>query len=173
MLNKSRPGRQKGAVLITALVLLVVLTLLGTTAVQNTVMEERMAGNYYDLAVAFEAAESALRAGEGGLADDTTYSGYGFVGGDGTFEVTDTDESISPHDASNYALTAASDVVSDNVHAAPSYFIERLPEIKLPSSGLVLGFQDTTPTVQYYRVTARGEGISPNSEVLLQSTYLR
>ena len=63
--------------------------------------------------------------------------------------------------------------VTGSVSSTPDYYIERLPEIKMPSSGLVVGFQDTTPTVQYYRVTAKGRGVSPNSQVVLQTTYMR
>ena len=55
------PRRERGAVLIVALLFLVMLTLLGVTAMTGTTMEERMAGNARDNAVAFQAAEAALR----------------------------------------------------------------------------------------------------------------
>ena len=50
--------------LIVALVLLLVLTILGTAGLQDTAMEERMAGNFRDYSAAMEAAETALRTGE-------------------------------------------------------------------------------------------------------------
>ena len=53
--------RERGAVLIVALLFLVMLTLLGVTAMTGTTLEERMAGNARDNAVAFQAAEAALR----------------------------------------------------------------------------------------------------------------
>lgn len=52
---------EKGAVLIVALLFLVMLTLLGVTAMTGSTMEERMAGNARDTSVAFQAAEAALR----------------------------------------------------------------------------------------------------------------
>jgi len=55
------PHREKGAVLIVALLFLVMLTLLGVTAMTSSTMEERMAGNARDTSVAFQAAEAALR----------------------------------------------------------------------------------------------------------------
>src|SRR5688572_9206262 len=55
------PHRQRGAVLIVALLFLVMLTLLGVTAMTSSTMEERMAGNARDNGVAFQAAEAALR----------------------------------------------------------------------------------------------------------------
>lgn len=54
---------ERGAVLIVALLFLVMLTLLGVTAMTSTTMEERMAGNSRDAGIAFQAAEAALRDG--------------------------------------------------------------------------------------------------------------
>jgi type IV pilus assembly protein PilX len=49
-------------VLIVSLVILVVMTIVGVTAMRGTALEERMAGNLRDGTLAFEAAEAALRA---------------------------------------------------------------------------------------------------------------
>ena len=51
---------QGGSALIVALVFLLVMTLIGTTAMQGTTQQERMAGNYLDRMMAFQAAEGAL-----------------------------------------------------------------------------------------------------------------
>jgi type IV pilus assembly protein PilX len=53
--------RERGAVLIVSLLFLVVLTMLGITAMTGTTFEERMAGNARDAALAHHAAEAALR----------------------------------------------------------------------------------------------------------------
>lgn len=55
---------QRGAALVTALVLLLVLTVIGIAAMSMTRMQERMAGNTRDMNMAFQAAESAIRDGE-------------------------------------------------------------------------------------------------------------
>lgn len=52
---------QGGAVLIIALLFLTILTILGVTAMTATTFEEKMAGYARDNAVAFQAAEAALR----------------------------------------------------------------------------------------------------------------
>ena len=52
---------EQGAVLVTGLIFLVVLTLLGVAAMSINSMEERMAGNSRDLNIAFQAAGSGLR----------------------------------------------------------------------------------------------------------------
>jgi len=56
--------KQSGAALIVGLIFLVILTLLGLTAMQTGIMEERMAGNSRDRNLAFQAAEAAMRDAE-------------------------------------------------------------------------------------------------------------
>jgi type IV pilus assembly protein PilX len=167
---------QQGAALIVALVLLLVLTVLGTAGLQDTTMEERMAGNFLDYSTAFDAAETALRTGEVAVSVTSVFNAMAFDGTDGTFEVTSV--SVDPETAASWREVAEELVkyegewlVSEN--AEPEYYIEQLPEIALPASDLTVGFQDQAPRVRYYRVTAKGTGKSPNAEVILQSTYFR
>ena len=56
--------KQEGFVLITAMVFLLVMTLLGTSVMSSTALEEKMAGNYSDRNVAIQASYSALAACE-------------------------------------------------------------------------------------------------------------
>jgi type IV pilus assembly protein PilX len=53
---------QAGAVLVTSLLFLLVMSLLGVTAMNVALLEEKMAGNLRDRSLAFQAAETALRA---------------------------------------------------------------------------------------------------------------
>ena len=46
------------------MVMLLAMTVLGVTAMRNTTLQERMAGNLRDSNLAFQAAERALREGE-------------------------------------------------------------------------------------------------------------
>ena len=57
------------------------------------------------------------------------------------------------------------------VDRVPEYYIEKLPAIAMSGSNLAIGTQDQPPKVHYYRVTAKGYGVSQNTEVVLQSTY--
>ena len=166
---------QRGAVLIVALVLLLVLTILGTASVRDTAMEERMAGNFRDYSAALEAAETALRTGEIALGNSTAFSDMTFsnAGTDGLYDVTLLSSSVDPLSATNWASVDSSVLANPLINDDPDYYIEQLPEIDLPGSDLVVGFQDKPPPVQFYRVTGKGYGISPNSEVILQSTYFR
>ncbi len=51
---------QRGVALVTALVLLVILTMLGLSAMRTNVLEERMAANSQEITRAFQSAESGL-----------------------------------------------------------------------------------------------------------------
>jgi type IV pilus assembly protein PilX len=55
---------QTGVVLVISLIILLLLTIIGLTAMQTTALEEKMAGNLRDKSLAFQAAESALRSAE-------------------------------------------------------------------------------------------------------------
>jgi type IV pilus assembly protein PilX len=58
------PRAQRGAILIISLMFLVVLTMLALTTMGGITLEERMSGQYRDLNMAFQAAESGLRDAE-------------------------------------------------------------------------------------------------------------
>lgn len=58
--HRARSG-ERGVVLVTGLIILVVMTILGVTSMQTTVLEEKMAGNLRDRNVAFQAAEAGLQ----------------------------------------------------------------------------------------------------------------
>lgn len=63
---------QRGAALVVALLMLLVLTVLGIASMQVTRMEERMAGNSRDVNLAFQGAEAGLRDSETRIAAMTT-----------------------------------------------------------------------------------------------------
>lgn len=56
---------QSGVVLPIVMILMVILGMLAVSGMDNTALQERMAGNLRDRDVAFQAAEAALRVGEG------------------------------------------------------------------------------------------------------------
>jgi type IV pilus assembly protein PilX len=61
--SKTRTGQQ-GAILIVSMLLLLVMTLLGITAVSTSTLEEKMASNNRQRQLAFQSASSALRDAE-------------------------------------------------------------------------------------------------------------
>ena len=56
--------REQGSTLIVALIMLLLISLIAVSSMQDTILQERMVSNTEDRALAFEAAEAALREGE-------------------------------------------------------------------------------------------------------------
>ena len=74
--NVSRPRMdQQGLALVMALLFLLVLTILGVTAITTSSLQEKMAGNLRNQFMAMESVESAMRAGEQWLFDYRTRFG--------------------------------------------------------------------------------------------------
>jgi type IV pilus assembly protein PilX len=63
-MNAHSIKKERGAILVTAMLLLLVLTIIGISASQMTRMQERMAGNLRDQNLAFQGSEAGLRDGE-------------------------------------------------------------------------------------------------------------
>ncbi|MEE4216336.1 MAG: PilX N-terminal domain-containing pilus assembly protein [Xanthomonadales bacterium] len=61
---KGLPRRQQGFTLLLGMVLILVMTVFGIFALNNSIMQSRMAGNFQDEKVSFEGAELGLRWGE-------------------------------------------------------------------------------------------------------------
>jgi type IV pilus assembly protein PilX len=150
-------NRQRGVVLIVALVVLLVLSMLGISSMQGTLMEERMAGNMYDRNLAFQAAEAALRAGEADALAGTNIA-YDVSSVSTTAPVDLEYDANWPGTAVDYSATLA------GLATAPEYIIERqrpLPPLEAD--------QPMQPPLM--RVSARGTGRNGTSVVVLQSIY--
>lgn len=69
--------RQRGAVLVVSLIVLLVMTLLGMTAARTVLLEEKMTFASRDARVALEVAESLIRQGEAYVDDLSTTGDFG------------------------------------------------------------------------------------------------
>lgn len=162
---------QQGAVLIVSLLILLVMTIIGITSVQVTTLQEKMAGNLRDKSVAFQAAESALRAGENLLLPTKTppiFNGGGYYRAsetafkkmmDGTWSWTDNTKVRTYTGLTGLA-------------ANPVYIIEEINP-SLAGGGSSLGGGGGSSKVSYYRITARAVGANPNTVAMVQSIYKR
>lgn len=165
------PRRQRGIVLAVALIMLVVITLLGVSAMQVTSLEERMAGNMRDRSLAFQSAEAALRDGERLLAENTVPA---FDGNNGLYQAPAPDDPPVWLNADDAFWETNGRTYSDTVSgvsAPPRYIIEEFPYV--PAVGDSLDPGEIPPPPNTYRVTARGIGGSATAVVVLQSTYRR
>jgi type IV pilus assembly protein PilX len=158
--------QQSGAVLVISLIMLLLLMLIGASSMQTTSLEEKMAANLRDQNLAFQAAESALRAGEAFLTLATLPS-FTSTGTGGLYN-----EALSPPqqyaDWSNFNTITYSTATLINTVSPPLYVIQRLKNIG--SSSLDAGNYNES---ELYQITARGEGSTRNAVVVLQAMYKR
>lgn len=155
--------KQRGVTLIVALIFLAILTLLGISIARTTSMEERMAGNTRDRDLAFQAAEAALQDAAAGLpgllANPFDGSTPGLENATGAPHAND-QAYWNGYDWEGGSIEATTDLGDIDLANPPRYVIE-----KKPNTGPV-----ATPT-QHFRITARGEGASTNTVVILQAEY--
>lgn len=163
--NHPLPGKQSGVVLVVGLIMLLLLTLIGVTGSQTTGLEEKMTGNKKNYNIAFQAAESALRAGEAATA--TIVAANYYTG------------STQPYDWANAKVSPyhGGTLVGVQVANAPKYIIEMIGTTNtVTSSGgsLEAGTAaSASGTANWYRITAQGKGTDANAVVTLQSIYKR
>jgi len=173
--------RQRGAVLVFCLVFLAVLTMMGVSGMESTILEERMSANMRDQNLAFQAAESALKSAEAWLAAQTTLP---VTSGNGATRVWIQDsmdpaasdgrywwdhEDITPDWWTNNGVALAG---VDDVSAQPRYIIEEYFTVDSGQSIGIGGGEVSVPRV-FHRITARAVGIAPTTRVSLQSTFVK
>jgi type IV pilus assembly protein PilX len=175
-LNSIRPRRQRGAILVTSLLLLVVLTVLGVAMMRMTNMQERMAGNARDVNLALQGAEAALRAGEDRLSPATlTARPLPTTGVDCVFCARDT-LPVAIYDRGQYDWTANAQEYGDpdekemaDLARDPRYTIA---ELGFAPDGYGQG-QDPPTGRDFYQITGFSSGASDQANVVLQSTFPR
>ncbi len=180
----SSPASQSGAVLVVGLIFLMILTLIGVTAIRTATMEERMAGNARDRSLALQAAEAALRGAEDYVSDNAIMeedcendpgasTASGIAGCLSQIKPDSVDKDYDPGNVRfwrghNWAVHSQTyDTTLEDTAAAPQYVIELMPP-RIPPEPEDLADKD-----QVYRLTARGFGLSGNAVVHLQGTYIK
>lgn len=169
--------QQRGGALITALSILLIMTVLGISAMSTTALQERMAGNARDAEVAFEAAEAALRAAETILTTtpaanidtliNANTAGYYLAGANEQWKT-----------EANWATAATA--TYPIVASQPRFIIQRITTTgtaTASASGPIesINYSNNPPvitgTTRVFQITARGFGLSANSRVMLQSYF--
>lgn len=143
--------RQQGTALIVGLVLLLVITLLAVAGMQNTVLQERMAGNMHDQNLAFQQAEAGLRAAQRNQVP-------GSADGSISFARSDASEWISlldPGDTQTYATHVEHLTLANEESCPPGQVCDE-----------EFG---ATESVSAYRITSLGIGGTASSQVVLQA----
>jgi type IV pilus assembly protein PilX len=160
--------RQKGVVLILALLFALAILILGGSAVRTVVMAEKKGGNMRNQNMSFEASEAAMLAAEGylrvtsPLANSAANPGVYGPGDAPPLGVGVDGGQTASWNGFDWATKASHVAVTVNgVSKAAYYVIETLGS---PAAGTVN---------EAYRVTAYATGGSSEAASLLQSTYTR
>lgn len=175
------PGSQRGVVLIAGLLMVVLLTIIGLAAIRGSGLQESMAFNMRDSTVAFQSAESALRACESLLVAGKAAPAVNCTINGGVCD----DLNLTPKDSINnnpdFWLTRARINAGlalpevPNVAEQPKCLIEVI-QPNIPLCNFIMGNSLQMGTVPpncppSYRVTSRGIGAELTTQVILQSTY--
>lgn len=191
--------KQRGAVLLVSLVMLLLLTFIGVAAMNTANTQEKMVGNLQDQQVAFDMAELALKAGEDWMmslltlpeASTDPSPGDGNVWGKDNIKLklssTDVNWWEKATDANfwtaegnkvtlNTALKRAG--TSDDswyVYQEPQYVIEQLQSISGTggTGNAGIGISDGSVSSTVYRIVARGMGGRQDTVVLLEGIYAK
>ena len=167
------PKKQKGAVLIIGLLLMIVLTLIGLTSMRTTRLETMMSTNAKESAIAFEAAEAAQRDAEQLIEDSVSI--VAFAGANGLLGIDDVEPdyqdpaSWGSGNSQQYSETFA------DVATQPRFIVKYIGEISSdPTQSPIIGDYGSTagnPTVSLFRVTSRGTGRNDSAVALIQTYY--
>jgi len=156
--NLCASPRQRGSALAIALIFLLLMTLLGVSAMRGSNLQERMAGNQRDRNMAFQSAEAALRAGETWLLVLANQQAADFSN-----PITDTVNPVA-WDGTAPVPTGTVPALDTQLADDPEFYVG-------PPSLRRVGIQLPPDFRRIYPVTARGEGGSDVSVVVLQSTF--
>lgn len=165
--------KQSGSALIVSLIFLVILTLVGISAIQTSTLQERMSGNSKDVNLAFQSTEAAVRSAEQFLQSATLPA---FDGNNGRYQLcedaTSTETECNPpewDDPSSEGWVTVSDI--DDTNQEPEYFIQKYISVFDPSA--TLAADEPIVFIDIYKVVARGYGQSDASVVAIETTYRR
>ncbi len=177
---------QQGVALVVVLILLIVITVLGFAAIRGTVIMQRISGNFYDRSIAFQAAEAALQSAaallQSGTTPDRVCAAGGGVCSANPFDTASGGFTGTPHTVPTSGVGAFT-MASNATQGQPQYIIEDMGAWVDPSSNTncnqtanayQYGSNCTSPTVEYYRITARSgdpKVIGDRAVVTLQAMY--
>lgn len=183
---------ETGAALIVSLIFLLVLTMLGLSAMSTTTLEERMAGNMQSRMLAFQAAEAALREGESWLGPKlqppavcaSSPCGDDNVWQAGSLDELDDDLDMADSDwwttVGKNASTEYKGIESDGSPAGypdvaenPRHTVEHRHFDPDTASATCTSYSSPCTGRHFYRVTARGVGKNENADAIIQSTYAK
>ncbi|OED40595.1 hypothetical protein ACH42_16015 [Endozoicomonas sp. (ex Bugula neritina AB1)] len=177
-------NKSQGSVLLVSLVMLLIMTVAGLTAIKMSSLEEKVSGNYLNQQIAFQAAEIALLEAENQISntllnlndfDANCSAGFCFHGNDVTDIGSCSPGSFTPWSEGAVWTTSSrhntTTLVVDGVSAKARYIIEFRCYIAREADGPLPDLKNPEDWAQYFRITALATGGTSDARVMLQTTY--
>ncbi|GAB3390648.1 pilus assembly PilX family protein [Lysobacter fragariae] len=163
---------QRGAALITTLILLTVVTIIALASLRGTLLEERMSSNALDRSLAFQAAEAALREGEVVASGKPALPVSGCT--NGLCAMPDPTKPPVWNDENVWKTAPQAVITLGDKTAKPKYIVELLAN-NVPPKGNCTTSGDVAETTcsgseSRYRITARSQA-DGHANVMLQTTF--
>ncbi|MES9937407.1 MAG: PilX N-terminal domain-containing pilus assembly protein [Sedimenticola sp.] len=161
---------ESGAVLITGLLMLAVLTILGVSRIQSAQLEMRMAGNFAQRTTAFESAEAAIRAAELFLTKSIwTLQAFDGDGRDGLYN----DEIQQLWRVVEWEDDAEGSNRAVHVSGVNGAYVIQHYGFHEPVDYNDSNYEGANDDLvwELFRITARGVGPGGTGQVLIQATY--
>ena len=154
LITQSRHDRQHGAALITALVMLTVVTMLALTSLGTNRLEEKMASNSQEINRAFQTAETGLQRA---LDDDDTFN-----------IVNDVDDNGTPYDPTDDIYDFSEIDIPVGPYAAETDFSAYFRQETIPKRG---SGWDTSTAFYHFDVISNGATQTGASTILHAGAY--
>lgn len=175
---------QRGAALITALLILMVLTVIGISALRTSSTQETIVGNLRDQDLAFQAADTALTAAEtniDAIINPPLATNSGANNGIYTRDLgnaSPVDWKSTVHDKTNTWNTATGIATEFGTTAQELTELSADPLFVIEEEGFLEDDLGTETQAQglgkySYRITARGQGKAGSTVSLLQETFAK
>ncbi len=165
----TRKHQQQGVTLLTALMLLFIITLLTLNSVNTTLLDSKIASNLRDSDFSFQTAEITLKEAEKYLHTTEPLPIFNDTNGLLPYEPETTRILADDSVWDSVSHTEVSLPTIFHIATPPEYVIEQLP-----STGNNGTLEAGTPHENaYYRVTAKSKGATGNSVVVLQTVIKR
>jgi len=164
---------ERGSVLVTGMVMLLLLTLMGVAAMQGANLQERMAGNLEQYDLAFQAAEAGLRDAEAWLSGIDPLPDFDGTGGCYVPANPDAPPQWKIEGRWDDGDGARSCQGEGFAEDPPRYIVEYMATIDTGGNDDVSFPGEKEDGLGMYRITSRGAGPNGRSFVFLQTTFVR
>ncbi len=184
-------NKQQGVVLVISMIMLLLLTMIGTSSMQTAGQQEKLSRHYKDKYSAIQAAEAALKAGEAKINGAQLSDFGGSIAGLLAKSAADPD----PWNKMTWNNAIQINSGISNVSEQPRYYIKHLSTDTVVSSGpggsggsgginiasptyggakrQLVQSGPTTTNTGFFAITAKGAGDHGVSQVLLRSYFYR